>query len=56
MTFKDLVLQEKYADLPALRMEPQESAWKGFITNHSPIMKLWFILMVVNLVFVIWMI
>jgi hypothetical protein len=52
MTFKELALREDYRmGLPI--MEEEESFFQLFIENSSPIMKLWFIMMAINFIFVL---
>jgi hypothetical protein len=50
MTYRDLIAQDKMRlNSPLLTGEEEQSALKDFMQNQSPIMKVWFVVMVVNL-------
>ena len=50
MTFRDLVFQEDVQLVsPLLNAEAEQSPLRGWLANQSPIMKAWFVIMIVNL-------
>lgn len=50
MTYRELMAQDKMKlNSPLLNAEGEESSLKDFLQNQSPIMKVWFVVMVVNL-------
>jgi len=50
MTFKEMTFQEdlKLAS-PMLNAEPEKSLFQSILENQSPIIKVWFVIMVLNL-------
>jgi hypothetical protein len=55
MTYRDALLREDIRSLhsSASGGETAATVFQNIVDNHSPIMKLWFIVMLVNLVFVL---
>lgn len=50
MTFRDLVFQEELQLVsPLLNHEAEQSPLRGWLANQSPIIKAWFVLMILNL-------
>ncbi len=50
MTYRDLMAQDKLKlNSPLLNGESETSPLKDFMQNQSPIMKVWFVVMVLNL-------
>jgi len=50
MTYRDLMAQDKMRlNSPLLAGEEEQGVLKDFMQNQSPIMKVWFVVMVVNL-------
>jgi hypothetical protein len=55
MTFKELMLQQESSQALALKPEPNDSLWRNLFVNQSPVMKLWFWMMLVNFLVILWM-
>ncbi len=50
MTFRDLVYQEETNMLPSFRTEREKTLWEVILEENGPVMKLWFVVMLVNII------
>ena len=57
MTYRELMAQEKLnLNSPLLNAEGEMSPLKDFMQNQSPIMKVWFLVMAINLLMFLFLI
>ncbi|MBY0403979.1 MAG: hypothetical protein K2X66_08770 [Cyanobacteria bacterium] len=54
MTFKELAMREEMSSSNLFRKETEDSLFQSIFKNQSPIMKLWFVMMALNLAFILW--
>lgn len=56
MTFKEMALRDEHLSPSVLKKEGEVPLWRNLFENQSPIMKLWFFIMFLNLIFVLWLV
>ncbi len=50
MTFQELSINEDTTLRPAFRKQETKTAWEVVLENNGPVMTIWFIVMLINMI------